>query len=126
MIRLMLIVFAALLVVCSDKGYDEARAAAYKAHNDARQKFYESVEKEHREWKVRAAIQPGDTSQVIVLRYRDEIGLTEQTVYCMAVFENAKEYKLVAPWIHTDVRIQKANVLGDELETVKRKQLTIR
>lgn len=125
MFRLLAVLIMVLGVSCSRNSDDEARAAAYKAHNEARQDFYEQIEKERREWTVRASIQPGDTTSVLMLKYRDEIGLTEQVAYCMAIFENAKEYKLVAPWIHTDIRIQKSNMLSDKPIVVPKADVNI-
>ena len=73
------------------------------------------------DWTVRAAVPPSDTSSVLEVQYRDEIGGL-QTAYCMAMFENekTKEYLLVAPWMSGSLKIQKANLLSDLVKTVPR------
>ena len=123
MIRVFLSIVIIFFSACNEKNDDQLRAEAYKVREESKKAFYESIEKEKNPWQVRASIQPGDTNHVLMLKYKDEIGLTVETVYCMAIFESAREYKLVAPWIHTDIRVQKSNVLGDELSLIDKKQI---
>ncbi len=124
MTKLLLIAIALLLVACNNKD-DAARAAALGARTEAKQKFEAEILNKKPDWAVKASIPPGDIDHVIKMVYQDEIGLGQTAIFCMAVFENlkTKEYKLVAPWIDKEIRIQKSNVLGDEPQVVPRSLL---
>jgi hypothetical protein len=55
------------------------------------------------EWTV---IQQCDSTEAIKVEWDQKYGLT-RTEYCRAVFQNASQYKLVAPWIN--ITIEKSN-----------------
>lgn len=75
------------------------------------------------EWKLISSIPPKDTSNVLVVVYKDEMS-TFNEVYCMAVFENSKgtEYKLVAPWLNNMI-IQKSNLLMEKTVIVPKSKM---
>jgi hypothetical protein len=55
------------------------------------------------EWKV---VQQGDFTEMIRVEWDQKYGMTK-TEYCRVVFQNASQYKLVAPWLN--INIEKAN-----------------
>jgi hypothetical protein len=55
------------------------------------------------EWKI---VQQADTNEMVRVEWDQKYGETK-AVYCRVVFQNASQYKLVAPWV--DLTIEKAN-----------------
>ena len=55
--------------------------------------------------------------ELLQVIYTDEIS-TGHIVYCMAVFEQGNEYKLVAPWLGIGKIVQKSNTLDFQINHV--------
>lgn len=114
--RLCIILGLVLLISSCDKKTEVAQDNSPKNYN------LETLLGKN-EWHVKAAIFPYDTNSVLKVIYTDELGLQRDSVYCMALFENDKEYKLVAPWIDKHITIQKANVLKNEIQIVPKREV---
>lgn len=111
---------------CNQRSDKELLAEASALQQLALQQFYDDLESEKPEWTIRASISPEDCDHVLMVQYRDELNFSESTAYCMAIFENASEMRLVAPWIDGYIRIHKANLLTDKVETVLKDSITTR
>lgn len=64
-------------------------------------------------WKPLVWISFDEVNEMVIqVKYVDEMGIfaTENVDYCLALFDNGKEYKLVAPWFNgPGLLIQKSN-----------------
>ena len=86
--------------------------------------YRHSTQIDSNEWKLISSIPPKDTSNVLFLVYKDEVGFSLNDVYCMAIFENKKgtEYKLVAPWLNSMI-VQKSNLLMEKSTLVPKSEM---
>jgi hypothetical protein len=87
--------------------------------------YKNSTQIDKNEWKLKNTIQSNDTINVIKFLYRDEVGFSIDSVFCMAIFENIKgtEYKLIAPWLGAGMIIQKSNLLMEKSLLISKKEM---
>lgn len=87
--------------------------------------YKNSTQLEDNGWKLKSSIPINDTCSVMKFLYRDEVGFSLDSVFCMAVFENIKgtEYKLVAPWLGAGMVVQKSNLLMEKSLVVSKEEM---
>ena len=76
------------------------------------------------DWVLINYIPPTDTDDVLMYSFIDEMGFSNNSIYCMAVFENSRktEYKLVAPWLNSMI-VQKSNLLVEKAVIVPKSKI---
>lgn len=116
-----LVFFNILISSCNNNSDEEALQAAWQAHSESKSSFDEGLD-ESSIWKVYASISPEDTIHALLFKYTDEVGFSDREISCKVIFENNKEYKLVAPWIDKSITIQKSNILLSDIKIIKRQK----
>jgi len=77
------------------------------------------------DWQIHASVSPEDSTHILKFTYKGEMGLTQEVVYCMVVWENHKtnEFRLIAPWIDKFVTLQKSNLQDTNPELVPKSEM---
>lgn len=93
------------------------------AINRSKYNYTQDVKIEENEWKVISSIKPEDTTNILKVMYKDEIGLQTQYVYCKIIWQSRKsgDYKCTAPWMDKFKIIKSSNILELDIHTIDKK-----
>lgn len=81
----------------------------------------EIITPDTKKWDIMSFIPPEKTdTYVLQVSYANEMGILINA-YCMVVFSNATQYKLVAPWLGSGRILEKGNLTELQVNTVEKK-----
>jgi hypothetical protein len=81
----------------------------------------EIITPDTKKWDIQSFIPPEKTdTYVLQVSYANEMGILLK-VYCMVVFSNASQYKLVAPWLGSGRILEKSNLTELQVNTVEKR-----
>jgi hypothetical protein len=123
------IFFVVVIFVLSMFCADRKKISEISSYDAARSNYLSTsttqLDAHSNDWELLTYIGPSDTTKALAVVYKDEIGFSQNVVYCMVVWTCKKtgDLKCTAPWIDKFHLIKKSNILDLRIDVVTKSDI---